>query len=1378
MPLWQSEGEALETSGSRPLVLDDADSLWIVETGQVELFTTVAQSQQADEEEEALGGSRSHCMTLTPGLAFFGMELPNTFSLIAVGRQGTVLRHISRRRLRKLAGLKKGREAVTGILSTWVEELSRGLVRHSQPRPVMDAELLPGEPAALKRDERACSRKGLLWLEAEAAGSLFIGMRSLQLNPEALFPITEESWIESGPPLQLLPHETEPVVDDERLWRGLDAFHEIWCQCEAVNRQLELYQDFNRLSTKREFARKAPEIAARSLARVMMKDKDAYEVPDPGEDPLMVALSRIAKAQGLRIKGHPDATEDKDFEERLSILTKGSGVRSRVVALRDDWWRRDQGPFLARLEDDGTPVALIPRSATAYDLYRPEGPSRLLRRQRVSEDVAASLQGMGHVLYRPLPDGPVNARGLVRFGIRGLGRDFLTVAAMGVFVGVLSMVVPMVTGQIFDSAVPEAERELLFQLAMALLMAAFASAAFKLAQNVAVLRIQGKMDYAVQSALWDRLLNLPTQFFRKYTAGDLADRASGVNAIRHVIAGTGVAAVLGSISSVFSVALMFYFSLRLATVALGLTLVFLIFTTIMNLLQLRYQTVLFEVRGRITGLVLQLVTGVAKLRVAGAEGHAFRVWADQFSEQRILAFTIGRIQNAVQVFNASFPIFANLTVFGTLAWMTTAAKAGGSEAPLSTGAFIAFSAAFGQFLTATQSLADASMELLRVIPIYRRLKPILSTEAETDETRAYPGTIKGEIELSHVHFRYTEDGPWVIKDLSITIKPGELVAFVGSSGSGKSTLMRLMLGFEKPEKGSIYYDGQNLSALDVGQLRQQLGVVLQESKLLPADIYRNIVGTTSRTVDDALEAAKLAGLDEDIKAMPMGVHTYVSEGGGGFSGGQKQRLLIARALVNKPKIVFMDEATSALDNRTQGIVTHSLERLQATRIVIAHHLSTIINAKRICYLEGGVITEMGTYDELMALEGSFYRLARRQLLKTFAHLPTTPMQFPLPDEPHLEAWRAYAAEAAQIGVLPTLASKLVQLSFPVEAGISQTPAYRAATLRGHLEVPGTSQTLFSQPHNEVPNEVPDTSQPPLLQGQNEVPGTSLEALQTGRRGVFHAPEEVQLSITETAAGGLPVLRIPHRHDFVTLVRMLTARNEPAPVPNTMGACLVSGLNNWHRIRLLRRRWLEDRQENHQDASPEAWAEAFRELRERKELYQDRFVLLGEGPYSGVPAADLGLEEEEWKALSARIRLAHESAHYLTWRVHGPAPDPWLEEVLADFAGLVTAAGDYREDWALRFLGLDHSGYHQGGGRLENYRGDPPLSDEASRSLGPTLAAAVRRLARWAASVELVTSEALAHAILHLRTGTLEDLASGLALPEAPVAATHDGALHG
>jgi ATP-binding cassette subfamily C protein len=504
------------------------------------------------------------------------------------------------------------------------------------------------------------------------------------------------------------------------------------------------------------------------------------------------------------------------------------------------------------------------------------------------------------------------------------------------------------------------------------LAAAVAGLLFQVTQSIAFLRFEGKMDATLQAAVWDRLLSLPVGFFRHFTAGDLGNRAMSISAIRQTLSGATFGSILAGIFSLFSFALLFYFDRQLAWLATILVLFAVLTTAAASYLQVRYQRQLVEIQGRISGMVLQLITGISKFRIAGAEERAFAYWATAFSEQKRTAYRARSVANSLAVFNAAYPTLALMGIFASLALST--------EADLSTGEFVAFNVAFTQFLTGALQVSSALITTLSVVPLYERARPIFQTLPESDISRASPGELSGEIEVSKVSFRYKEGAPLILRDVSLHIRAGEFIALVGPSGSGKSTLFRLLVGFEQPEAGAIYFDGQDLMTLDIQEVRRQMGVVLQNGRVLAGTILENIVGSSLMTIEEAWEAARMSGLDEDIKAMPMGLHTLVSEGGGTLSGGQRQRLLIARAVVTKPRIIFFDEATSALDNRTQAIVSQSLERLQATRIVIAHRLSTIINADRIFVMEAGRLIQSGTYDELLAQPGLFADLAKRQLV--------------------------------------------------------------------------------------------------------------------------------------------------------------------------------------------------------------------------------------------------------------------------------------------------------------------------------------------------------------------------------------------------------------
>lgn len=970
-------GERLVSAANKPFLLDDPEVAWIVESGKVEIFTVAVERGEP-------AGAREHFLTVVEGQAFFGFDTERYgmgSGFLVVGKAGSVLRRFDLARLMDLAMVPAHAARIGKLLGTWIEGLSRRLTVDLPSLPTTDLRLEAGTEAKWSLGQKVSPGNDVLWIELPAERLLFDGMASLGRDLEGVFfPLGPTCWLEllsAEEPLEVLPRRSADAAGDPRLWAGLDVFHRVLCECEFVNKKLAYVDEFQRLQKKAEQVEKAQESAYAAIGSVLGGTGIWLRPSALGVDagPILKAAALVADSLGLQVRPHPDAREDLNFEDTVTAIAAASRFRVRRVALVDDWWNRDQGPFLGRRAESNVPVAILPTGPRSYVLVDPISGERAA----IDEEVARGVEPFAWTFYRPFPAGALKAIDLAKFGARGLGSELRTVALMGGGVGLLSTLTPMISGKVFDVAIPQAERGLLWQFALGLALAALTSAAFKITQNVALMRVQGKMDYSIQSAVWDRLIDLPMDFFRKFSSGDLADRAAGVNQIRSIISGAGVGAILGSISSTFNAVQMLTYSGPLALVAIGMTILYVLVSWLVNYLQLRYQRREYSLRGRISGLVLQLIGGVAKLRVAGAEDHAFKMWALRFAEQRKVSFKIGGIQNTHQIFTAGFPIVSNMAIFFTMYMLKQGALERGEKFDLTTGDFLAFSAAFGLFTSAMQALGDASLSMLRIVPVFERLQPILTTEPEVDPSKTYPGQLKGEIELSHLWFRYAEDSPWIVKDLSLKIKPGEMVAFVGGSGCGKSTLLRLMLGFERPQKGSVYFDGQDLATLDLRMVRQQLGVVLQDSRLLPADIYRNIVGTSSRTLEDAWAAAQKASIADDIRAMPMGMHTVVSEGGGAFSGGQKQRLMIARALVNNPRIIFLDEATSALDNRAQAIVTESMNRLQATRIVIAHRLSTIVDADKICYLEAGQVMEQGSYAELMALDGKFAALAKRQL---------------------------------------------------------------------------------------------------------------------------------------------------------------------------------------------------------------------------------------------------------------------------------------------------------------------------------------------------------------------------------------------------------------
>ncbi|HEV3139684.1 MAG TPA: NHLP bacteriocin export ABC transporter permease/ATPase subunit [Vicinamibacterales bacterium] len=977
------EGELSEFHAHKPILLDDPEHLWYVVSGGVLIFTVQVENGQPT-------GPRTHFLGIVQGQCFFGFDIASYglgSGFLAVAKQGTQVRKIKRSRLQQLSKDPKQRAAVAGLVDTWVSGLSSALIADQHSKRTDEQKLKAGQRVELNTNTKATAADGVVWVDVTSGSIMFDDMSTPTFSlRRTLFPVTSYSWIqplsdEFGA-LTTTPLDTQKALGDEAAWAGVDVLHQAICESEFISKKLATVDEFVRLQEKAQQSNAAAEAGYDAIGSVLRMDASTpQEFRATGTtDAIMGAVKVVGASLGIDIRDAP-ATDDEEkmnltFEERMAIISSNSGFRTRVVALRDDWWVRDQGPMLGQLSDSKQAVALLPTSAKAYKLVNPRNGTE----QPITPKVAETISAFAHQLYRPLPEGALKVSDVIKFGARGLGSDIRWIVAMAVIVGMFGTVTPYLTGQVFDVAVPQADRNMLYGYGIALVAAAIATSLFKLTQGIATVRMQARMSSVIQAAVWDRILNLPVNFFRKFSAGDLADRAAGIDAIQELIAGAGVAAVLGSVSGLFFVGQMFGYDLRLAMIAILLTIMYVGVNMLCNYAQLRSQREEITIRGRLSGLVLNLVTGVSKLRICGAEQHAFRVWATQFAQQRKITFRVGTIQNIASVFGGVFPIISSITIFMiVIGERTAAAAAPGGPPGLTTGDFIAFNAAFGLFMGAMQALGDASLSLLRVVPIYERLMPILTTPPEVDKSKAFPGKLTGAIELSHLHFRYDPDGPYIVKDISLKIEPGEFVAFVGESGCGKSTLMRLMLGFEQPTSGSIYFDGQELGSLDLRLVRQQMGVVMQQSRVMPCEIYRNIIGATTRSLEEAWEAAEKAGLADDVRAMPMGMHTYVSEGGGTLSGGQRQRLMISRAIVNKPKIIFLDEATSALDNRTQSIVTESMNKMSATRIVIAHRLSTIQDANRICYCKAGQIVEMGSYEELMKKGGLFAELARRQM---------------------------------------------------------------------------------------------------------------------------------------------------------------------------------------------------------------------------------------------------------------------------------------------------------------------------------------------------------------------------------------------------------------
>lgn len=679
---------------------------------------------------------------------------------------------------------------------------------------------------------------------------------------------------------------------------------------------------------------------------------------------------------GITIRPPARSTNLDRCKTPLDAIARASRIRTRKVLLDANWWQRYAGLLLAYTETDQSPVALLPVGGDRYERFDPESRART----PVDATIAQQLSPEAYAFYRPLPDQAVNGLQLIQFALWGQKQNLLLLLAVSVLATLLGMLTPLATGILMDHAIPSASRDMVLQMGVGLLAASFGVALFELVQALTTLRVQAIADSASQAGLWDRLMKLQLSFFRQYSSGDLLTRVSAINQIRERLGGSIIRTLFTSLFALPNLGLMAFYNWKLAAVALAIGLVALGVTRTSAILTRRKMRPLQELEGKVSGLVVQLIGGVSKLRVAGAEERAFAYWSKSYTQKLKLLLSTQMIEDGVNTFNDVLPLLSSMIIFVVVALLIQDAFKNG-ELPLTAGQFLAFNVAFGIFIKGVNDLSTTVIDILDISILWERAQPILPAHPEVSEEKADPGQLYGDVKLDRVTFRYRPDGPLTLDKVTLEAQAGEFIAIVGPSGSGKSTIVRLLLGFEAPEDGTLSYDGQDLSGLDIDAIRRQLGVVIQNGRIQSSSLFENISGGQLTTIDEAWEAARMAGFDADIQAMPMGMHTVISEGGTNLSGGQRQRLLISRALVTQPKILIFDEATSALDNQTQAIVMRSLSQLQVTRIVIAHRLSTIQKADRIYVLEAGQVVQVGTFEELVNTTGLFAQLMTRQMTK-------------------------------------------------------------------------------------------------------------------------------------------------------------------------------------------------------------------------------------------------------------------------------------------------------------------------------------------------------------------------------------------------------------
>ena len=656
-------------------------------------------------------------------------------------------------------------------------------------------------------------------------------------------------------------------------------------------------------------------------------------------------------------------------EEQLDHALRPHGLMRRNVVLTEGWYKDAYGPMLAFTREDGLPVALLPGTIMGYSYKDP----KTGQRETVNAKTAGLFGADVICFYRPLPQKKLGIPDLLLYMKRCLSlSDMVITVGAALAVTLTGLLLPKITQAITGPVLSSGRSDALIGIVICLVCVLLST---RLCESISTLlqsRLNAKISLGVEASMMMRLLSLPASFFRRYSPGELQSRSDSVNQLCSTLLNMVMNTGLSSLTSLLYVGQIFRFAPGLAGPSLTVILVTVGFSVLSTLTQIRINRKRMELAARESGMTFGLINGVQKIKLAGAEKRVFAKWLDLYAEGAETTY------NPPAFIKINTVISTAISLLSTIVMYYLAVKSG-----LGQSSYFAFTAAYGMLMGAFMSLSGIALTAAQIQPILEMAEPFLKTEPETTQGKEIVSALSGGIELNHVSFRYSEDSPYILDDLSLKIRPGEYVAVVGRTGCGKSTLVRLLLGFETPEKGAIYYDGKDLGSLDLPSLRRKIGTVMQDAGVFQGDIYSNIVITAPElTLDDAWEAASLAGIADDIRAMPMGMNTLISEGQGGISGGQRQRIMIARAVAPKPKLLIFDEATSALDNKTQKQVSEALDAMGCTRVVIAHRLSTIRHCDRILVLDGGRIIEDGSYEELIARGGYFAGLVERQRLDT------------------------------------------------------------------------------------------------------------------------------------------------------------------------------------------------------------------------------------------------------------------------------------------------------------------------------------------------------------------------------------------------------------
>ena len=961
-------GTSVPCAGNLPVKLDDPDSVWFIDQGAVNLFLV----ETKDGVEQA---PLQHLLRREPGWLLPGVapdersdDEDTTLSLVAKGSPDSLLKRLPASMLSEVHPAELAEQA-----DTWLTAVTDTLSRFAGrlPRPTALAE--PGLTQTLAPGVVSV-RRGVVWVSEPPDGaSVFMDAvdQTEFVRPggphEAMIPLTRTSWLNLFEEATLSGKSTETLAGEGVLLPALASFHALAFALERLNRRLAVIDDANL-----EYARTATRRTAEKAARQRLFN--IYDLPidrdaSVEDTALADALQIIGRREGIDFR-IPVRSGPSASPIGLAEILDASGVRARRVRLKseDNWWRGDSNAMLAFRAEDGQPVALLPGAFGRYREVDPVGK----RSVPITADRADALGEEAWTFYRPLPQEGVKPADLLGIALRGSAADLARLVFAGLPGGLIKLVPALALGFVANQIAAGGSAGALYAAAVAVAGFGLLGALLHLLQGTAMMRLEGRSASRVEAAFWDRLMRLPPHILHRHPAGDLAMSGMTFQNLRDGLQGLVADSLLSIIFLLPVFGVIFFYDSTLGIIALVFSLVSLLITAGLGLRQISPYGRMISASRRVAGQLFQIVGGISKLRVENAEGSAFAIWARDYRDQKRAELELGALEGHSRAFGAALPFLAG----GALLFAVV--TVGDRNAPV--GDFLVVYTVFIAFQSAIARLGESFGTIAGMLPAFDQMRPLLAAVPETEVEGDPVEHLGGEILFDRVSFRYDPDGPLILDDVTISARPGEFVAIAGESGAGKSTLFRLALGSDRPTAGAVYYDGRDLKHLNLKQVRRNIGVVPQSVRLHPLDLWDNLVSHHDDVASEEIwKAAGIAEVEKEIKAMPMGMMTMVGTSGAVLSGGESQRVTIARSVIGNPRIMLFDEATNWLDNENQARVMQNLAALTSTRIVIAHRLSTLEKADRIYVLQAGRVVQSGSFSELVEVDGVFRELVRRQI---------------------------------------------------------------------------------------------------------------------------------------------------------------------------------------------------------------------------------------------------------------------------------------------------------------------------------------------------------------------------------------------------------------